>query len=126
MQLLLIRDSFNVDFTIGKLYVDDRFFCDVLEDAVRKEKIKGKTAIPAGAYKVILTKSVRFKKILPLLLDVPNYEGVRIHSGNTHEDTEGCLLVGTRTGTSVKDSRIAMGKLMALLEKAKEISIVIR
>lgn len=126
MQLLLIRDSFNVDSTIGKLYVDDKFFCDVLEDAVRKEKIKGKTAIPAGDYKVILTKSVRFKKVLPLLLDVPNYEGVRIHSGNTHEDTEGCLLVGTRTGTSVKDSRIAMGKLMALLEKAKEIFIVIR
>ena len=126
MQLLLIRDSLTENFTLGKLYVDGAFFCDVLEDAVRKEKIKGETAIPAGAYDVILTMSNRFKKVLPLLLNVPNYEGVRIHSGNTQADTEGCLLVGVRTATSVKDSRVTMTKLMAVLKPAKKISIVIR
>lgn len=83
------------EYTIGKLYIDGAYFCDTLEDTVRTgEKVYGKTAIPAGTYKVKMTWSPRFKRYLPELLNVPNFSGVRIHSGNTATDTEGCLLLG--------------------------------
>lgn len=83
------------EYTIGKLYIDGAYFCDTLEDTVRAgEKVYGKTAIPAGTYKVKMTWSPRFKRYLPELLNVPNFSGVRIHSGNTATDTEGCLLLG--------------------------------
>jgi len=97
MKLLLQRVGFNPNYTIGHLSVDGGYLTDTLEDAVRTEKIKGKTAIPAGTYEIILTMSARFGKVMPLLLNVPNFEGVRIHSGNTAADTEGCILVGKNT-----------------------------
>lgn len=97
MKLLLKRIFKGEDYTIGKLYVDGQYFADTLEDTVREVKIKGKTAIPAGKYLILMTYSNRFKKIMPLLIDVPGFEGVRIHSGNTAEDTEGCILVGKNT-----------------------------
>jgi len=82
-------------------------------------KIKGITAIPAGKYKVILTFSNRFKKVLPLLMNVPNFSGVRIHSGNTAEDTSGCIIVGkVRTDRGVAMSRDAMKELMDMLKEA--------
>ena len=65
-----------------------------MEDAVREEKIVGKTAIPAGTYQVIVNRSSKFKRDLPLLLDVPYFEWIRIHRGNTAKDTRGCILVG--------------------------------
>lgn len=84
------------DYTIGKLYIGNDYFCDVLEDVVRPfgEKVAGKTAIPTGQYHVKKTMSPRFKRILPEILNVPNFSGVRIHEGNTAKDTEGCLLLG--------------------------------
>ena len=84
------------EYTIGKLYIDGHYLCDTLEDVVRPngQKIIGKTAIPAGKYKVKKTMSPRFKIILPEILNVPNFTGVRIHSGNTAKDTDGCLLLG--------------------------------
>jgi len=113
-------------YTIGKLYIDGEYFCDTLEDVVRPEKIKNETAIPAGTYDVILNMSNRFKKILPLLLRVPNYEGVRIHSGNTKEDTSGCILVGeNKVKGQVINSKQKMNELMKLLIKESYISITI-
>ena len=94
MNLFLQRIAQTPEYTIGRLYIDEKFFCHALEDAVREEKIAGKTAIPEGTYQVIVNRSPKFKRDLPLLLDVPNFEGIRIHRGNTAKDTSGCILVG--------------------------------
>lgn len=94
MKLLLTRKYFKETYTIGNLYIDGLYFCDTLEDAVRDKKIMNKTAIPYGTYEVILTESAKFKRLLPLLLNVPGFDGIRIHRGNTDEDTSGCILVG--------------------------------
>ena len=94
MHLLLKRIALKPEYTIGKLYIDGQYFCDTLEDTVREKKIAGKTAIPEGTYQVIVNRSPKFKRDLPLLLDVPNFEGIRIHRGNTAKDTSGCILVG--------------------------------
>lgn len=125
-KLLLKREIFGDTFTLGQLYVNGVHFCYTCEDKVRNEKIAGVTAIPFGTYKIILTLSPRFKRILPRLLDVPNFTGVLIHAGNTAADTEGCILVGMgRTDSGVSRSRDAMAALMKLLEssKANEIEI---
>lgn len=111
--------------TIGALYLDDVFEAFVLEDVVRAPgvKIPGQTAIPAGRYRLTITPSQRFKEDLPLLLDVPGFEGIRIHAGNAHTDTEGCLLVGqTLAGTApgpsfqVLRSRPALNALLVKLK----------
>lgn len=99
MELRLIRRGFTAKSTEGDLYVDGELYCQTLEDVVRDgQKVFGKTAIPAGTYEVIVSWSNRFKKELPLLLDVAGFAGVRIHSGNKPEDTEGCILVGKNRG----------------------------
>ena len=112
MKLKLKREP-HPEYTVGKLYVDDVFECFTLEDIIRDVKIKGETAIPYGKYKIIINQSVRFKRALPLLLNVLNFEGVRIHTGNKTADTEGCILVGTmRTKDGkVLNSKIAFDRL---------------
>lgn len=113
--------------TIGELTIDGVWECYTLEDLERDVKIKGETAIPKGTYKVIINQSNRFKRLLPLLLDVPGFEGVRIHSGNTNHDTEGCILVGrTRSQDFIGQSRKAFDKLFEKMKKAKEITLTIR
>jgi hypothetical protein len=94
-QLLLYRYKYTETTTIGKLYIDGVMFGYTLEDAVRPEgvKIYGKTAIPEGTYPVTLSYSPRFKRMLPMINQVPDFQGVRFHGGNDHEDTEGCPLV---------------------------------
>ncbi len=112
--------------TIGELYIDGIFECFTLEDKEREVKIKSETAIPKGKYKVIINKSNRFKKLLPLLLNVPNFEGVRIHPGNTNHDTEGCILTGTTKGKDfIGNSRIAFNRLFKKMQLAKEITLTI-
>lgn len=123
MKLRLDRIFCTNECTIGELYVDSSYMTDTLEDRVRPEgeKVYGKTAIPEGTYEVKLTHSPRFKKILPEILNVPNFSGIRIHTGNSSKDTEGCIIVGTWDGEKedwVGSSKIAFDKLMSLLEKA--------
>lgn len=121
MKILLERKILNDEYTLGEMSIDGEFCFYTCEDAVRDKKIKGETAIPYGIYEVVLTWSNRFQKVLPLLKDVPNFEGIRIHSGNTKEDTEGCILVGlTRLTHGVGRSRDAMAKLMPMLQAAKD------
>lgn len=123
MELTLNRIFLGSSATIGELLINDKHLCDTLEDRVRPEgeKVYGKTAIPEGTYEVKLTHSPRFKKILPEILNVPNFSGIRIHTGNSSKDTEGCILVGTWDGEKedwVGNSRISFDELMTLLEEA--------
>jgi len=112
--------------TIGELSIDGKFECFTLEDIERDVKIKSETAIPKGTYKVIINRSNRFKRLLPLLLNVPNFEGIRIHSGNTNHDTEGCILVGlTRSQDFIGQSRKAFNKLFKKMQTVENITITI-
>lgn len=137
--LILKRDTYTSKSTIGKLYINDLFICDTLEDTCRdinkdgdlndrgEAKVYGETAIPSGIYKVIMNISPKFKKLLPRLIEVVGYDGVLIHSGNIPADTYGCILVGTRGLDSLKGgtSSIAFTKLMKELKKYDEYQIVI-
>lgn len=105
MELLLERKYCKEEYTIGRLYINGVFFSNTLEDTVRdinkngtfdcgEFKIKGHTAIPYGEYEVIVNYSPKFKRELPRLLNVPHFEGILIHRGNSKKDTEGCILPG--------------------------------
>ena len=121
MDLCVKRLEFSDDSTIGELSVDGRFECYTLEDKVRPVKIKGKTAIPAGQYEIVINFSQRFQKPLPLLLNVPNFEGVRIHPGNIPANTEGCILVGDTRGVDfIGQSRAAFDRLFEKMKIAAE------
>lgn len=115
MKVEVKRTFKGTEYTIGKLYIDGHYLCDTLEDTVRNGvKIAGKTAIPAGTYKVKKTMSPRFKKILPEILNVPGFTGVRIHAGNTAIDTDGCLLLGlNKKKGQVLESQTTMAFFMA-------------
>lgn len=120
LSLKLIRNIYTRNSTIGDLSVNGKFECFVLEDPVRPEKIAGITAIPAGTYSVVITRSPKFGRDLPLLEDVPGFEGIRIHPGNSAADTEGCLLPGrTRAMDFVGESRAAFGALFDQLKQAQ-------
>lgn len=138
MRLELVRLYKKPNYTIGKLYIDGEYFCDTLEDAVREVKIPHQTAIPEGTYKVVLNivspKYSQRKSYdwcggrLPRLLNVPNYDGILIHSGNTIEHTSGCILVGENK--EVGKVLNSMATLKRLYKKMKEngdneISIII-
>jgi hypothetical protein len=121
MELKVIRQIFTDKSTIGKLFIDGEFECFVLEDVVRDHKIKHETAIPYGRYEVVITFSDRFKKPLPLLLSVPEFSGIRIHSGNDRSATSGCLLLGCTRGVDfVGESRSAMEAFMPKLREGLE------
>lgn len=124
LTLRLDRDWFSAECTTGKLTIDYEFECYTLEDEDKlqkgRRKVYGETAIPRGTYDIDITYSPRFKTKLPVLRDVPNFKGIRIHPGNTAKDTEGCILVGeTRSGNFIGRSRSAFKKLYRKLEQAK-------
>ncbi len=126
MNLRLKRTHGTKDYTHGQLFIDDVYFCDTLEDQERETKVFGETAIPCGTYKVIMTMSNRFKKLMPLLVNVPNFSGIRIHNGNTKDHTEGCVLVGKKVKDGfVGESKVTFKKLMGILYAEKNISIEI-
>lgn len=119
--IFIKRKTFTDLSTIGELLFDNEPICFTLEDTVRKNGVKifGKTAIPSGKYELVINYSNKFQKMLPLLINVPGFEGVRIHSGNRPEDTEGCILVGKDSGQDlVSDSRVAFNELFAKIQDA--------
>lgn len=140
MKLLLQRQEPHLTCTLGALFVDGDFECFTLEDVVREIrgvpvenwKIAGKTAIPAGVYRVGVTFSNRFQRMMPILHDVPGFEGVRIHTGNTDEDTEGCILVGTALAqgemiTHSRDAYLALyPKIVDALGNGDDVTIEIQ
>lgn len=142
MKLTLNRNTRSAESTIGDLFINDEFFCYVLEDfdrgltssmsvaEINQKKVYAKTAIPKGTYKVVITFSPRFKQYMPLLLNVKGFQGIRIHTGNTANHSEGCLILGmTKSTNFVGQSKIAYSRLMAKLkkvEKTEEIIIEIK
>ena len=142
MKLTLKRIARKEGYTIGRLYIDDAYFCDTLEDRdrgleqampldmIKRIKVKGETAIPTGTYELsmrhISPKYSRKKAfaftggVMPRLLNVPGYEGVLIHSGNTAADSEGCILVGENKAVGkVLNSMATFKALWAVLNQRK-------
>lgn len=143
MELRLKRKFKGEKYTIGDLYIDGDFFCNTMEDTVRnltekcpytpkwqpckcKEKVYARTAIPAGTYKVTLGESPKFGRILPIVHNVPHFLGILIHTGQTEENSAGCIIVGKNTVKGkVLYSKVTMAALMEKLEKAGNITIEI-
>jgi hypothetical protein len=143
MLIELKRVKLTKSATLGQLYIDGVYQCVTLEDVCRFDdpltpeinegvKVWGKTAIPAGVYKIILNVSARFKRVLPRLLDVLGFTGILIHKGNTSDNTHGCILVGMEVSGDdyITHSTEAFNLIFPQLEKAfangEEIMIVIR
>ena len=121
------RDVFGDDFTLGRMYLEGSLYGFTCEDQDRKleenpsAKIMHETAIPRGLYSLQVTMSNRFKKLMPLLVSVPGFEGVRVHGGNSHADTSGCILLGSnRTVVGVHNCKGVNDNLIAFLLAAKE------
>ena len=133
MRILLQRHALKAGYTIGRMEINGRYFCDTLEDTDRglREsmtedeiaalKVKGATAIPIGTYRIDMqTRSPRFGRVLPRLVSVKGFAGVLIHSGNTAADTEGCILVGeNRERGKVLNSRATLEHLLVFLRAAQ-------
>ena len=133
LTFLLERDTFiaatpgREGATLGRLYYRNAFIGYTCEDQDRKmednpkEKVRGLTAIPRGRYRLLLTFSQRFGVELPLLVDVPGFTGVRIHGGNTPEDSEGCILAGRmRTARGVQGCAPVVNRIIGILRDAED------
>lgn len=132
MELLVQRIAKRSDYTIGRLFVDGRYLCDTLEDKVREPgvKVPGETAIPAGRYRVIVNVSPKFGRELPRLLDVPGFDGILIHRGNSARDSAGCVLLGENKekGRVVNSTpyEVRLTKLIKdAIEKGEEVWITV-
>ena len=131
MKLRLERKYFRDTYTIGNLYIDDSFFSNTLEDKNRdvnkngkfdngEAKVYAETCIPFGTYKVIVTMSPKFKRELPEILEVPDFQGIRIHRGNKISDTLGCILCGEKVKNGyLSNSTPYEIKLVELFKQAK-------
>lgn len=131
MNIQLKRIAKKETYTIGKLYIDGVYFCDTIEDKdrglnqamsindIKKKKVYGETAIPTGTYKLVIDYSNRFKKNMAHILNVPGYEGIRIHTGNSAKDSLGCIIVGkNKVVGKVVESRDTYNQLFPILQKA--------
>ena len=133
IKLILTRTARRDDYTIGRLEEEDGTkICDTLEPTWRdyqggEEKVKGHSAVPEGTYPVVVTRSPRFGRNLPLLVGVPGFEGVRIHAGNSPKDTEGCVLVGRNLQKGrLSDSRASLERLMNIIDGEARIFLTIK
>ena len=137
-RIIVKRIAKKDSYTIGKMYINDVYFCDTLEDKDRNlndnqslayitlKKIWGQTAIPIGTYKVVMNYSNKFKKIMPLLLGTKGFEGIRIHNGQNESHTQGCILVGeNKIKGQLINSRSTFDKLMNILTQSDDIKITI-
>ena len=124
VEAVVLRDHLLDTRTFGTLWIDNKRFCDTLEDTDRflergdAVKVPHETAIPRGYYRVVLDMSQRFGKMMPHILDVPGFEGIRFHGGNTEEDTEGCILLGLHRAddlSKIFDSKKPVEQLIVLL-----------
>ncbi|CDB10966.1 putative uncharacterized protein [Bacteroides sp. CAG:633] len=132
MKLRLERLWPKKDYTVGRLYVDDRLFCNTLEDRIvdknkngvfdgDEKKVYSESAIPYGTYKIIYNWSPKFGRNLPRLLNVPHFEGILIHPGNTAADSAGCILVGKNTEVGrLTNSRYISDELNKLIDEAQQ------
>lgn len=138
MELTLKRIARKPTYTIGRMYINGEYFCDTIEDVDRglkqtddlkkisAVKVKGETAIPIGRYLVTKTFSTRFKRDMYLLNNVPGFAGVRIHSGNTDKDTEGCLILGKNKAVGkVLESKDTVNAFEKVLDKVTKEEIFI-
>lgn len=132
MKLRLERLWPKKDYTVGRLYVNDRLFCNTLEDRIvdknkngvfdgDEKKVYSESAIPYGTYKIIYNWSPKFGRNLPRLLNVPHFEGILIHPGNTAADSAGCILVGKNTEVGrLTNSRYISDELNKLIDEAQQ------
>lgn len=132
MELRVERLWPRENYTVGRLYVNNEFFSNTLEDKIidkdksgafdnGEKKVYGESAIPYGKYKVIYNWSPKFGRNLPRLLDVPHFEGILIHSGNTARDSAGCILVGKNTSKGMlSESRYTSDKLNEIIDAAQK------
>lgn len=134
MEISIDRIYAGKTYTIGLLFIDGEYFCDVLEDTdrgledsmsefeIKEKKIKHNTAIPTGRYRITMNVvSPKYKKIMPRILDVKGFDGILIHSGNTEKDTSGCILVGeNKEKGMVLNSRNTFARLFNILKNTKE------
>lgn len=148
MKLTLKRIALRDTYTIGRLYIDGTYFCDTCEDKVRdinkdgdlndkgERKVYGQTAIPYGTYRVVMNvQSPKYsrrasyawcKGYLPRLLNVPHFEGILIHAGNTADDSAGCILVGeNKVVGKVINSMASLKRLYYILSSAEDITLTI-
>jgi Family of unknown function (DUF5675) len=139
--LELVRDKKYADCTFGKLYINGEYFCETLEDACRglaqglsiqenmARKQYGQTCIGTGTYAGVMARSTKFKRVLPLIMNVPAFTGIRIHRGNRAGDTLGCPLVGTTRDESKKmilQSKVKEEELVRMMPDGTRFTIVIR
>ncbi|MDR0602761.1 MAG: DUF5675 family protein [Bacteroidales bacterium] len=138
MKISVKRIARKAGYTIGKLYINGLYFCDTLEDKdrdltqsmplneIKRIKVMHQTAIPTGVYSVIVNMSPSKKRMLPRLLDVPGFEGILIHRGNTADDSSGCIIVGeNKIVGKVINSTDYENRLVDILKKESEITIEI-
>lgn len=129
MKIDIIRIAYRQKYTIGRMSIDGVYFCDTLElpleiNGVRN--VRQQCCVPAGTYKVIMKQSARFGMKLPLLLNVPDRQGILIHAGNTSKDTAGCILVGENTEVGkVLNSRVTLTRLIDKIKYEKDLKITI-
>ena len=123
MNIILNRIAKKAKYTIGKLYINDKYFCDTLEDTDRglTQSMTEQQIVSKKVYGIIISYSNKFKKQMPLLLNVPGFAGIRIHSGNTEKDSLGCILVGKNKAVGkVLESRDTYSKLFSILQEANK------